>query len=300
MKTIRNRWYFKYLNYLGPVIVLLAIAAVVIYWQTKGSSFLHIFLPVAVLIVEIVSLIYMAREGSDRHKQIEEMQRTTSVLVDFQAAIGRGNYLASIAAGIQGAKREVLFTSATMEATWERREQEEILETVLNRQKIQPPYEHRGIIAKRPEALMGTLELMFKTQIKCKMSQVLCMTRLRFVVIDKEQSILGVCQGEPDLASAKPTNMSFRVASAMLGAALAARFEELWERSVDPFDYLKEFIIEAKTTRPNYSRKEVRRWLHADKSGISDEWLSGHCPAYNELPADDDADNTSPDNNEKA
>lgn len=264
--------------------------------SNQASRVLHLALPACVLVIEFIVLWKLDQEMKERKAQQAEMQKTQSALQQFQAAIGRVNYMASIASLIQRAKREVLFTSASMESSKRSREQQEIYDAVSRRQKQDEldgnhRYSHRGIIAQRPGALAGTLELMSKTNVKCRISHVLCMTRLRFVIGDRDEAILGIALGEPGLMEGadslgeQKTDLSFKVSSTMLASALADRFEVLWAKASEPSDYLAELIAASKESKPGYSRKDVRRWLRADELAIGDDWLASYCEAYRALPS---------------
>ncbi|CAG0985719.1 hypothetical protein PHYC_02011 [Phycisphaerales bacterium] len=265
------------------------------------EDLLHLAVPFSVLAIEFYVLRRMHVEAKERQLEIARIKDTQRALVGFQAWMGRANYLSSIALGIRTAKKSVLFTTASMEASYRSASQREVLNAVLYRvgkmKQAKDPYVHRGVVARRPAALPGTLELLCKARhIDVRMSAALCMSRLRFVVVDSERSILGIADGEPDLAtegmseepiSEQPSTRSFVLDSVMLGGALAIRFEQLWESGTGPFAYLDEFILEAKRSKPDYCREDVDRWLNVQRCGIDPEWLAEHSKAYRELPNTD-------------
>lgn len=293
-------------------------------WQF-ALAVMHIGLPASVIVMEIISLLMLGRETKERREyqdrwwserreraldrkiEMEEGRdilkgiqagtvRTEQMFRRFQAIIGRENYLQNIALGIAACKGQVLFTSATMESSASSREQAAIVNAVTGRLK-RGKYEHRGIVAARPSALAGALELMCKANVDVRMADVMCVSRLRFVVIDEQVNILGVAEGEPTLAenhdvvaegdgtaAGRPSTKSFQIESMMLASALCKKFEELWAKSESPINYLERLIADGITGKARYSKADVVRWLDCHAAGITPDWLCKHSSVFAKLP----------------
>lgn len=309
-----------------------SVGDVLLKWFSNLSWYIfkisHIGLPCTVIMLELYSIGLIRKEATERseyraHREIERaiqkqeresllkgiqdevnkvgegLSRTEGLFRDFQSLIGRENYLQNIALGISSAKHVVMFTSATMESSDRSPAQKDIVDALMARRK-RGSYTHRGVVARQPSTLTGALEIMSKTAtdgnttspVDIRMSRILCMTRLRFVVIDSEVSIIGVARGDPELdygtkpEASRPSTQSVRIASSMLGNSLSVKFEELWESSISAIEYLDEYITDAAMQRNDYSRSEVDRWLRVYDVGIDRAWLIENSSAYRNLPED--------------
>ena len=277
------------------------------FWVT----FVALALPALIIVVEIYTLNRMIKEQKERKK-------STDALNSFRAALGRQNYMEQIAYLITTAKNEVLFTTATMEASWHSREQFEVFRVVKSRfardENRRPSevcdedesatgmkkpvaansYRHRGIVAKRPETLPGVIELLCFTKVELRMHPLLAISRLRFLVQDNERSLLGVaekaseCDGSAPSAimqSSEPTTLSFSLDSTMLALALRTKFEELWQSSSDPWEYVNEFISTVGPQEDSHAQRSVLNWLKVgseNRKTIHDKLLE-KCDNYKRL-----------------
>ncbi|MCC7540628.1 MAG: hypothetical protein IT379_30715 [Deltaproteobacteria bacterium] len=204
-----------------------------------------------------------------------------AALKAFRYAMGRADYMREIRSVIQSARRRILFTSASMQRSTAADEQRMVLEAVQHRESA-GLYEHRGIVARVPDTVPGALELLWKTRVQVKMSAVLSATRLRFVVGDEQQCILGVAGGEASIAHRNPSDFSFIVDSNMLGLALQGHFERLWTDpgTISVWQYLREMVDECSRTGGDGGRRHIRGLLSADELGIPDWWLAENLPTY--------------------
>jgi hypothetical protein len=294
-KTVKNRfWRFPRFPRWGPLtrdfwpawvgVALIPATILLVYafapriGVATVADFVHLVLLGSVLLIEVWVLFMISAESRELADSMQELR-------NVRIALGRASYMEQIVSAISRARGEVIFTTATMEASWKSKEQGRVLEAVQQREGIKAyagAYTHRGLVAKRLEALPGTIELLSKTNVKLKMSQAMAMSRLRFLVKDLDQSIIGVAEGPKDLSSPKPTTMSFSVESRMLAMALRDRFEKLWENSIEPGAYLDEIIQEtALSSSGDYTREIVREWLSVPKD--FDEQLALLSKTYKDL-----------------
>jgi len=280
-----------------PVVVWLTLVATsivvcvaVIPFETTGEAFKYGVLG-GLLLVELYVLWMMKREAHEREatmsilrKEAEEREETTQALRAFRYALGRTNYLREIHQAIRLAHSDVVFTTASMERSSKSEGQRMILEAVKVREG-QVPYRHRGIVARRPAALSGAIELLRRSSVELRVSNVLNESQLRFVVADVESStegklsdrvILGIAEQLSDkIVGEAPTSVSAIFESRMLGLALRERFDALWEASDGTvFDYLDEHIREARRSEPRYSLNSVRTLLGAGRTEFEDWWLA--------------------------
>jgi hypothetical protein len=186
-----------------------------------------------------------------------------------------------------------------MEPTRHNPGQRAIVDAVRARLSTDDHYEHRGIIAKRPEALPGTFELLFEAHKAIKrngeqstvsfdvrMSSVLSQTRLRFLTRDDEYCILGLSEGSPELSELKETTLSFAFPSTMLADSLRVKFVELWKSAQSPWEYLATFIDDSKGSQLNYSQDDVLIELGGDPTNEQFRaFILSHCDSFNALPA---------------
>jgi hypothetical protein len=219
--------------------------------HSRFRDYLEFALPAAVLVMEVYVIFLMTRESKERSETIETLQEITS-------RSRRVEYLLDIAQSVQKTEAEAFFTTASMEVSTRSVGQKEILDAVMAREQ-RGAYEHRGLIARQRTALPGAIELMMRTQVEAKMSDVVAFSRLRFFVRDRVETILGVAEGQPDLADPKKTTQSTRIRSRMLAEALEGHFEVLWAKSIEVGAYLDELI----TSSMPVTRAEVHSWLSA-------------------------------------
>lgn len=219
------------------------------------ESILHLAIPSAVLTMEVYVIYRMAVESRERAQTVSQMQELT-------ARSRRSEYMLDIARCIQNTKAEAQFTTASMEVSCKSASQREVLEAVRVRE-ARGSYSHRGLIARRRNTLPGALELKMKTKIEAKMCDAVALSRFRFYVRDRQESILGIAEGPPDLADPKETTQSTRINSRMLAEALRGHFEKLWADAVDVGTYLDELIESANPV----SRMEVISWFSAIECG---------------------------------
>jgi hypothetical protein len=107
---------------------------------------------------------------------------------------------------------------------------------------------------------------------------------LRFFVRDREESILGVAEGHPDLSAAKETTQSTRIRSRMLADSLERQFDDLWKSAKVMSIYVDEIIQAAMPC----TKMEVRNWFSAidcDRLKL-DATLAANCSIYGQLPED--------------
>jgi hypothetical protein len=245
-------------------------------------AFLIVVLPMVIIVVEIYTLNRMLKEQKER-------QVTTDALKAFRAALGRQNYMDQIALAITTAKADVVFTTATMEASWHSKEQLKIFQAVQERfardkkssvpmetgvvagTETPPAYRHRGIVAKRPETLPGVIELLCLTQIELRMHPVMAMSRLRFLVQDNERCVLGLAEGSHDartdlgtMPAVEPSRLSFSLDSTMLALSLRWKFDDLWKTAEDPWKYLDDFISAVEPRDDFHTQISILNWLKAE------------------------------------
>lgn len=239
------------------------------------SEFFHTGIPLAVLVMELYVILKMVKESEEREHTISEFQELAS-------RAHRSEYLLDIARSIHETEQEVCFTSASMEVSEASFGQRVIMEAVQAREKC-GAYSHRGLIAYNQSALPGAIELTMRTGVKIKFCKAVAMSRFRFFVRDEHESILGIAEGKPDLASPKKTTQSTRIHSRMLASALKCKFEELWENGMELEAFLDELIAGANAT----SRAEIQSWFSSIKCATSDldKTLANMSKIYKDLPA---------------
>ena len=248
----------------------------------EGSlGIVHLWVAIAVLSIEIYVIWCVFWETMHRNEQFTDestaRQITLKAFDDFRNTTGRNDYMKSIASAIEEATREIIFTSYTM-ATSDSDDQSRIVQAVKSRKK---GVLHRGIVAKRPEAIPGALEVAFH-DVEIVFSDVLNESRFRLLVADGERCILGYSEGEyATLETNKKTTMSSRISSHELGSALNLRFEQIWTNSESLYEYCDNYIIHRGKTRGVDLLKSLRKLWRLEH--ISDMWLAGKCPRYHEL-----------------
>lgn len=256
---------------------LLATWAIAFLWLGKyratGEPFfvaaLHFAIPTSVLAMEFFMLGRIAREARARRAEAEAREGVMRDLNAFRVSIGRVHYMREIEESIRRAEKDVVFTSATMASTASDPEQGKVVAAVLEREAMSKTYTHRGLVADTLKALPGTIELLLKTKIQLKMTSVMEMTRLRFLVRDECFSVIGVSEGKTALDGTRPTQSSFSVESTMLAQSLRVRFDALWANAEDPWKFLDKKIVDAKKSHPRYSKRELLQLLDADRTGIN-------------------------------
>lgn len=231
------------------------------------ESIMHLALPIAVLAMEFFMLRRMSIEEHERKETVDEFR---SLAINGR----RVQYLMEIAKGISEAKSEVFFTSASMETSSSSPAQKTILEAVKTREKAGSPYSHKGLIAKRTEALPGAMELFLFTHIELRFCQAVAISRLKFFVKDRESCVLGISDGHAGLHDPKKTTMSVSVQSVMLGDALRVKFDSLWEKGSTLGSYIDELILGlSPTPRPEV----ILGWFESieiDKQKLIDKLTS--------------------------
>ena len=253
--------------------------------QRGVSSYLHLVIPELVLVIEVYMLGWIRRESHERAHEAMQRQRVMDDLNSFRISLGRAHYMNQLEWAILHAEHSVDFTTATMASSWSSPEQRRVMEAVRTRElKRESPYIHRGLVARRPETLAGTLELLTHTKVDIKMTEVMNMSRLRFLVKDHDMCVLGVAEGEPSLAQPIETKKSFTVESAMLAGALRARFEDLWNEGESPWQYLDTLISTAKRSHQGYTRREVLRLLGANAERLRVDELERRSKEFAGLP----------------
>ena len=236
---------------------------------------LHLLVPLWVLVIQFYILYRMHNERRERDQVVEDLNA-------FRISLGRSHYMQEIARAISQADESVVFTSATMEASWDSSDQRYIVEAIKRREKERPKYVHRGLIARRAEAIPGTLELLCDTRIDLRMSDAILMSRVRFVVRDHAFSVIGVAEGNPTIAYQPETRRSVSVESAMLGTALRNRFDQLWENGISPWKYIDELIAASSHHNVSFTREDVMDLLnipHQKRKDVS-ALLEAHCTTF--------------------
>lgn len=238
---------------------------------------------VSVLLVEVIVLVSVARESVERSEAMRDLQM-------FRRAMGRSDYMRGIESTVRAACTEMFFTSASMERSGASPEQATVVRAVEAREGQKEKYVHRGIVARRPAALAGGIELCFKTRVEIRVSEVMNSTHLRFAVGDvnrdgtqKYRCVLGLAEGRPESVTDKPSSLSIVIESTMLGLALRQRFEDIWAVSTPVTRYLDEHVRELRMTHARYSLADVREFLHADETGVTAAWLVEHSEACFEV-----------------
>jgi hypothetical protein len=220
----------------------------------------HGFLPVAILGMEMYVLASMGKESKEREHTVSSFEAL--------ALRGRRNeYLIALSKAIGDIEREAFFTSASMEASSNSDGQRLILEAAIAR-KNRGAYRHRGLIAKRFEALPGALEIACKTDIELKFCDAVTLSRLRFFVRDNEHCVLGMADGQQSLADQKKTTDSVTTSSSMLADSLLLKFESLWDGSLGLGEYI-DFVILRASPRPTIDT--IYQWFSA--AGVEREKL---------------------------
>lgn len=257
---------------------------------SKWVTALHLALPVSVLGLELYMLVRMVVESRER-------RALETNLASFKTLFGRDLYLLEITASIRAARQKILFTTFSMEHSQRNKGQQEILQALKDRLKDKSQYQHLGVIAKRPEALPGTFELLFaahksisheaetKPQFSVRMSFVLSQTRLRFFTRDGEYCIIGLSEGAPGLFDIRPTTRCYAVDSTMLADALGMKFQTLWDAGQCPWEYLGELIAESCKSQQTYSQDDVLRELGANTTDAEfRNFIAAGCAAFKALP----------------
>jgi hypothetical protein len=220
-----------------------------------------------------------------------------------------------IALAITNAREDIVFTTATMEASWHSTGQQKIFNAVIqrfNRSKreheenteetspqntiVKSRYKHRGIVAQRPETLPGVIELLCLTGVELRMHPVMAMSRLRFLVQDNDRCVLGIADdiaegsggGHPaTMPSVEPSKLSFSLDSTMLALALRWKFEDLWKGGMDPWNYLNDYISGVEPRDDFHTQLSILNWLRADGKSrrVIHQRLTERCPNYERLKA---------------
>jgi hypothetical protein len=174
-----------------------------------------------------------------------------------------------------------------MATSWSSDHQKRVVRAVLDQQQQHPNYTHRGVVAKRVEALPGTLELLCETKVDVRLSDIMLMSRLRFVVRDYAVSVIGVAEGEPSLEHQPETKRSFSVESTMLAGALRDRFDQLWSAASNPWEYLDQLVAAATQSHSNYTRNEVFNLLGLDEDRRKSysSTIEANCASFKALPS---------------
>jgi hypothetical protein len=267
--------------YAGLAVALVVSAAAQLSWPPRtwtwpqASAVLHLLIPLWVLVVQFYILYRMMEERRERERVIEDLN-------SFRISLGRSNYMQEIARAISEANEAVVFTSTTMEASWNSSDQRRIVEGIKRRERERPKYVHRGLIARRAEAIPGALELLCDTRVDVRMSDAILMSRVRFVVRDQSFSVIGVAEGQPTIANQPATKRSVSVEGAMLATALRQRFDQLWENAISPWKYIDELIAAASHNNVSFTKDNVLDLLnipHERRKDIS-ALLESHCTTF--------------------
>ena len=277
-RSFRTSWIAFY----AALVVTLAVAAATqLSWPPRtwtwpqASAVLRFVVPVWILVVQFYILYRMVEERRQREHVMEDLNA-------FRISLGRSNYMQEIARAISDANEAVVFTSTTMEASWKSNDQRRIVEAIKRRERERPKYVHRGLIARRAEAIPGALELLCDTRVELRMSDAILMSRVRFVVRDQNFSVIGVAEGQPTIANQPETKRSVSVDGAMLGTALRQRFEQLWENGISPWKYIDELIAAASHNNVSFTKDNVLDLLnipHERRKDIS-ALLESHCTTF--------------------
>lgn len=217
-----------------------------------ATEALHGFLPIAILAMELYVLASMAHESKERKHTIESFE-------ELALKERRTEYLHALAKSIRAVKKDAFFTSSSMETSTVSDGQKLIVRAAVTR-KEDGEYTHRGLIAKRQEALPGAIELAIRTDIKLKFCDAVTMSRLRFFVQDNEHCVLGIADGDQDLGNQKKTTNSVKVSSTMLAESLRATFDGMWNSSTELGEYLDEVIGHR---APHASAENIRGWFES-------------------------------------
>lgn len=275
------------------VVVVGVVLAALHHHDFKPEKFrdvVHVTLPALVLIMEFFMLGRMRLESRERQRESLSRQETIADLNSFRIAIGRQHYISELERGIRLAERKIIFTSTTMAASTDPG-QMSLLNLVIEREselkKVRDGYklDHRGLIAKRQEALPGAVELICKTGVEVRFREFVGVTRLRFQVCDDSFCVVGVSDGSPSFDNSKPTERSTTIESAMLGEALAARFEVEWNspHCLTTWGYLGQ-LIDDMSGSSSVTQAKVLELLRADKTGITAEKIDPYCQQFKKLP----------------
>jgi hypothetical protein len=261
-------------------------------WGGVGAAeVLHVALPAAVLFVEFYMLGKMRREALEREEESHQRARVMADLDKFRIALSRGHYIQELERGIRDAKSEILFTSATMATSGDRR-QKRLVDTVREKEdaieKSGGSLIHRGIVAKVPATLPGAVELVCKTKkTEIRFRAYFGYTRLRFQVTDRAFSVIGVVEKEPAFDRLEATHRSFSVESMLLAEALRDRFNKEWDASEDVWTYLDEHIREmlgpARPDESAITKEVILRLLKAEETGVTAEDISPHSKQFEQL-----------------
>jgi hypothetical protein len=241
----------------------------------QARAVLHLLVPLWVLVVQIYILYRMVEERTERERVMEDLN-------SFRVSLGRSNYMQEIARAISEANEAVVFTSTSMEASWNSNDQRRVVEAIKRRERERPKYVHRGLVARRAEAIPGALELLCDTRVDVRMSDAILMSRVRFVVRDQNFSVLGVAEGQPTIANQPPTRRSVSVDGTMLATALRQRFDQLWENGISPWKYIDELIAAASHNNVSFTKDHVLDLLNIPHDRRKDiaALLESHCTTF--------------------
>lgn len=199
-------------------ILLAALVALVILptWfpEIDRLEQVELGLLIALISAEILMFYVMHRERTQRQDLVKSMLETRRVF-------GREDYLSLIDAGIKQAETEVLFITRSMTTP----EREPLMKRIIRAsmaKKKRRGFIHRGIVAPRHDTIEGAYELIERAAIDIRFHDYCNLAGLRYVIIDKRKTILGV--GKPD----EPSEESYSIESYTVAKALEAEFEKLW------------------------------------------------------------------------
>ena len=169
-----------------------------------------------------------------------------------------------------------------MQASWSSADQRRIVETIKRRERERPKYVHRGLVARRAEAIPGTLELLCDTRVDVRMSDAILMSRVRFVVRDHTLAVVGVAEGTPTIAYQPETRRSVSIEGSMLASALRQKFDQLWENGISPWKYIDELIASASHNNVSFTKDHVLDLLNIPHDRRKDiaALLETHCSTF--------------------
>lgn len=252
--------------------------------RTAGWYDFHIGIPFAVLTAEFVMIYKMVQESDERHRESEERHKTDEEMRTFRESLGREHYLQQISLMISQVQREFLFTSISMEASWQSPQQREIFDEVVKRRSgSDPNYVHRGIVSERAAVIPGALQMRYHGYVQIRVSKISDMTRVRFCIRDRESILFGIADGRPDIGVDQPSNKSVSINSKTVAEAMRGQFFKIWDQSTDLILYLEEFVKLSVATLPECSRQGYRDITRLERADIPDSWMAFQSRYYSAL-----------------
>jgi hypothetical protein len=264
------------------LLVVVAAGVGVQYHSNKLFQFLHLAVPGFVVVMEFYMLGQMRKEEHARARESEERQRVVEDLNNFRISIGRANYMGEIARAIGGAKRQVIFTSASMRTMAADPDQKQIVDAVKRLEQQQAGYKHYGIVPEDRRVIPGAIELLCHTKIDLRMSDFGGNSRARFLIADKTVSVIGMPDEDSTIAQNSPTKRSFTVRSSWIAQALSDQFFHEHDRASTPWEWLARYIEKMKAEDSSYSKQHILQFL--GDADVKRATMAEKCPAFAALP----------------